>query len=155
MTGARCGVATLIQAEQPNAYFTHCYGQSLNLAVSDNMKKLATMKRPLHVTDGITKFVKYYPWWGSLFQQLTNEIAPDNHGVRVLCPTRWTLQADTMSGIIHDYAVLQQLWDQAAIIAHDIEVIAHIRGIATQMELLDFLFWSLLGETTLHYGQFK
>lgn len=33
MSGLRHGVATIIQAEQPNAFYTHCYGHSLNLAV--------------------------------------------------------------------------------------------------------------------------
>ena len=149
LTGARCGVATLIQAEQPNAYFTHCYGHSLNLAVSDTIKKSATMKRALDITHEITKLVKYSPRRDSLFQQLRDEMAPGNCGVRVLCPTRWTVRADTMRSIIRNYAVLQQLWDQAAILAHDTEVIARIRGVAAQMELFDFFFGLVLGESLL------
>ena len=91
MTGARCGEATLIQAEQPSAYFTHCYGHSLNLAVSDTMKKSATMKRVLDITHEITKLVKFSPRRDSHYQQLRNEMARGNCGVRVLCPTRWTV----------------------------------------------------------------
>ena len=39
MCGARNGVATQIQAEEPRAQFTHCYGHALNLAASDTMKR--------------------------------------------------------------------------------------------------------------------
>ena len=67
-------------------------------------------------------------------------MAPGNCDVQLLCPTRWTVRADTMHSIIRNCAVLQQLWDQAVIIAHDIEVIACIRGVATQMELTLRLF---------------
>jgi len=34
MSGSRSGVAKLILDMQPNAFFTHCYGHSLNLAVA-------------------------------------------------------------------------------------------------------------------------
>ncbi len=38
MSGIRNGVAKQILDKQPNAFFTHCYGHSLNLAVSDTVK---------------------------------------------------------------------------------------------------------------------
>ena len=100
MTGARCGMATLIQAKQPNVYFTHCYGHSLNLTVSDTMKKLATMKRALDIIHEITKVVKYSPRRDSLFQQLRDEMAPGNCDVWVLCPTRWTVRADAICVVL-------------------------------------------------------
>ena len=106
MTGARCGVATLIQAEQLNAYLpTAMVIYSLNLAVSDTMKKSATMKRVLDITHEKTTLVKFSPRRDSLLKQLRNEMAPDNCGVRVLCPTRWTVQADTMCSIIPNYTL--------------------------------------------------
>ena len=76
-------------------------------------------------------------------------MAPGNCGVRVLCPTRWTVRADTMHSItcIRNYTVLQQLWDQAANIDHDTEVIARIGP--AQMELFDFFLRLVLGKTLL------
>lgn len=38
MSGVRTGVAKRIIDEEPKAFYTHCYGHSLNLAVSDTMK---------------------------------------------------------------------------------------------------------------------
>ena len=45
MSGVRSGVAKKIQDEQPQAFFTHCYGHALNLAVSNTIKKCSTMKK--------------------------------------------------------------------------------------------------------------
>ena len=39
--------------------------------------------------------------------------------------------------IIHTYAVLQELWDQAVSIAHDTKVIARIGVVPAQMECFD------------------
>ena len=39
MTGCKSGVATRINADEPRAIFTHCYGHPLNLACCDAIKK--------------------------------------------------------------------------------------------------------------------
>ena len=147
MTGVRRGVATVIQAEQHNAFFTHCYGHSLNLAVSDTVKGCTTMKKALYTVHEITKLVKYSPRREALLKILKDEISPGGVGVRVLCPTRWTVKADSMSSILTNYNVLQELWDQAVTIVHDTEVIAHVRGVAAQMQTFEFFFGLLLGKT--------
>ena len=100
MTGVRNGVAKQIQDEQPNAFFTHCYGHSLNLAVSDTLRQCNTMKSALEMTHEITKLAKYSPRRESIFR---DEIVPGSPGVRVLCPTRWTVRADSMQSIIQNY----------------------------------------------------
>ena len=40
MAGSRNGVKTQILQEEPHALFTHCYGHSLNLAVSGLIKNI-------------------------------------------------------------------------------------------------------------------
>lgn len=137
MSGCRSGVATILQAEQPTAFYTHCYGQ-LNLAVSDTMKNSATMKRALDTTLEIIKLIKDSTRRDNLFQKLKEEISLGSPGIRVLCPTRWTVKADSMKSIISNYSVLQELWEEAAKLVHNSEMIARIRGVASQMELFDF-----------------
>ena len=61
MMGARNGVAKRIQDEQPSAFFTHCYGHSLNLAASDTLRQCNTMKTALDITHETIKLVKYSP----------------------------------------------------------------------------------------------
>ena len=151
MTGVRRGVATLLQREQPTAYFTHCYGHSLNLAVSDTIKKCVCMKKALDTTHEITKLVKYSPRRQNIFNRLKDEISPGTVGVRVLCPTRWTVRADSMLSIIRNYSVLQGLWDEAVQIVHDSETLARIGGVAAQMKLFDFFFGLVLGECLIRH----
>ena len=149
MSGTRSGVAKQILDMQPKALFTHCYGHSLNLAVSDTFKKCKTMKKALDITHEITKLVKYSPRRENLFNDLKGEMAPGSPGIRVLCPTRWTVRAESMRSIINNYHVLQELWDQAAEIVHDSETVARIRGVAAQMQSFDFFWGLVLGECLL------
>lgn len=60
MSGTRTGVAKPIADEEPRAVFSHCYGHSLNLAVSDTVKKSKLMKDALDTTHEITK-LKIFP----------------------------------------------------------------------------------------------
>ncbi len=152
MAGIRQGVATVVQEEQSNAFFTHCYGHSLNLATSDMVKGCTTMKKMLDTVQEITKLVKYSPRRQALFEKLKEEIAPGCPGVRVLCPTRWTVKADAMSSIVHNYGVLQNLWEVAVTVLHDTEVIARVQGVESQMQTFDFFFGLVLGETLFRHS---
>lgn len=151
MAGIRNGVAKKIRDEEVRAVFTHCYGHSLNLAVSDTIKKSSVMKNALDTTHEITKLVKYSPRRESLFNVIKDDITPGNTGIRTLCPTRWTVRADSMLSIIKNYSILQELWDQAVAIVHDTETISRIRGIDAHMRKFDFFFGLVLGEVLLRH----
>ena len=86
----------------------------------------------------------------SLFNTIKSEMAPGTVDVCTLCPTRWTVRADAMKYIIQNYAILQELWEQAANIVHDTETIARIGGVASQMQCFDFFFGLALGEHLRH-----
>ena len=107
------------------------------------------MKKALDITHEITKLIKYSPRRESLFRRIKDEIGLGNPGVRVLCPTRWTVRADSMNSIIQNYSVLQQVWDEATDIVRDSETIARIQGVASQMQNFDFFFGLVLGECVL------
>ncbi len=149
MSLLRPGVSSVIIQEQPKACYIHCYSHSLNLAVSDTIKNSTTMKRALDITNEITKLVKFSPRRDNLFNKLKNEMSPGNPGIRVLCPTRWTVRAESIDSIVRNYSVLQELWDESVSLVHDSEVIARIRGVASQMQLFDFFFGLVLGENLL------
>ena len=55
-------------------------------------------------------------------------------------PDLLSMQTQCRVRIIQNYSVLEELWEQAASIAHDTENIACIRGVVSQMQCLDFLF---------------
>ncbi len=149
MSGRRSGLAKKIMDEQPLAFYTHCYGHSLNLAVSDLIKNSSTMKRVLDIAYEITKLVKYSPRRESFFRDIKDELSPSSPGIRVMCPTRWTVKADTLQSIVSNYSTLQELWDQAVEIVHDSDTTARIGGIAAQMKLFDFFFGLVIGENLL------
>ena len=106
------------------------------------------MKKMLDTVQEITKLVKYSPRRQDLFEILKEEIAaPGYPGIRVLCPTRWTVKADSMNSIINNYGVLEDLWEVAVTVVRDAEVIARVKGVESQMQTFDFFFGLVLGET--------
>ncbi len=147
VSGAKSGVAKRIQEEEPRAVYTHCYGHSINLAVCDAVKQSRPIKSALEMTHEITKLIKYSPRREGIFQELksANEVATGSHttGVRVLCPTRWTVRADSLASIISNYGVLQTTWEEAVDVARDTETKARINGVScSSNENFSFPVWS-------------
>lgn len=149
MAGCRSGLAKRLRDEEPRAVYTHCYGHSLSLAAGDAVKGSAVMKSALEVTHEVTKLVKFSPRRDALFQQLKKELAPDTIGIRVLCPTRWTVRAEALSSILANYQVLISLWEEAKTVVRDTEVIARINGVSSCMEKFAFIFGVVLGRMIL------
>ena len=152
MSGKRNGVAKLITDKEPKALYTHCYGHSLNLAVMDSVKGSPLMKRALDCTHEITKLIKFSPRRDVLFEKIKGELAPQSPGVRVLCPTRWTVRADALACVVVNFAALQELWIEAVSIVNDTETIGRLNGVAAVMEQFDFLFGVMLGELLLKHS---
>lgn len=155
MSGIRSGVAKRVQDEESRAVFTHCYSHSLNLAASDSVKKSQFMKSALETTHEITKLIKKSPRRNEIFKELKAESdhSSDSSSVHVklLCPTRWTVRADSLFSIIDNYSVLLSTWETASQIARDTESKARIQGVSSQMNTFNFLFGTYLGELVLRH----
>ena len=111
MAGCRSGVAKMISDEEPRALFTHCYGHALNLACSDTVRNCDCMKDSLSTTYEIVKLIKKSPQRDARFQQLKEKqlkenLTPNTPGIRTLCPTRWTVKADSLQSVLDNYTVL-------------------------------------------------
>ena len=61
MSGARNGVATKILENERRALYTHCYALSLNLTVSDTMKKSKVCRDALDMAFEIVRLMKFAP----------------------------------------------------------------------------------------------
>ena len=61
-------------------------------------------------------------------------------GIRVLCPTRWTVRAEALKSIIDNFSVLLELWDESLEIVRETEMKARIQGVAAQMKKFEFFF---------------
>ena len=79
----------------------------------------------------ITKLIKKSPKRDSQFKVLKDQLAPGTRGVRILCPTRWTIRADSLSSILDNYQVLQELWEEVLPDTRDTEMRARIIGVST------------------------
>ena len=95
MSGAKSGMAKQISDEEKRAVYTHCYRHALNLAARDAGKQSKVMRDALDTTFEISKLVKYSPKRDRRFEKLKQELAPDTPGLTVLCPTRWTVRAES------------------------------------------------------------
>ena len=72
------------------------------------------MKDAMETAHEITKLIKYSPRREGIFHtQRDSDGDPHGSGLCVLCPTRWTVQADSLASIMSHYAVLQETWVEA------------------------------------------
>ena len=76
----------------------------------------------------------------------------DGPGIRVLCPTHWTVRAESLCSIMNFFDALQCTWEEAAEIVIDSETKARFKGVALQMNSFDCIFGNLLGEMLLKHA---
>lgn len=70
----------------------------------------------------------------ALLQKLKEELSVESPGIRVLCPTRWTVRAGALHSIQANYDVLQCLWTESLDIVKDAEMRGRILGVATYIK---------------------
>lgn len=144
MTGSRNGVATQIQAKEPKAVLTHCYGHALNLAVSDSIKKTKVCRDAMDVAFEIAKLIRFSPKRNAMFDKIRAEDTLEDNtvskGIRALCPTRWTVRGDALESILEHWATLNELWDECLDTQLDPDVKARIIGAKAQMSKFALLF---------------
>ena len=152
MSGMKTGVAKQIQKEEPKVIYTHCYGHSLNLAAGDMIKGCKVLKNALDTTLEISKLIKFSPKRDAIFRKIKDELHPETPGIRVLCPTRWTVRAESLKSVLENYSVLMEFWEEALDAAKESEMRARINGVASQMGTFDFFFGTCLGEMLLRHA---
>ena len=152
MSGAKGGVAKLINDDEPRAVYTHCYGHALNLSVGDTVKQCRVMRFALGTVYEISKLIKKSPKKDTSFQKLKQELAPDTPGFRVICPTRWTVRAASLQSVLDNYEVLLGVWTEAQEGHLDSEIRARVIGVEAQMLTFDFLFGVSLGSLIVRHS---
>ena len=79
-------------------------------------------------------------------------MAPQDPGIRVLCPTRWTVKAEALKSIVDNFAVLQNLWEESLEYVKESEMHARIEGVSDRVMKFDFFFCVMLGQTVLSHS---
>ena len=131
---SKSGVLTRIFDLEPCALYTHCYGHALNLVTRDALKGIKVMEEVLDTVYEITKPIKKSPKYDSIFKEYKDDISTDSPGIRILCPTHWTVRAEALASIAENYEALQLTWGTAKDAVRDTEMRARIGGVAAQME---------------------
>ena len=70
----------------------------------------------MDVTFEIAKLIRFLPKRNAVFHQICVENSMEHnatsHGVRVLCPTHWTVCGDALESILEHWSTLSHLWDE-------------------------------------------
>ena len=86
-----------------------------------------------------------------MLRELKEEIGSDTSSVHTLCPTRWTVRAESLASILANYDNVQLLWETVVHATSDTEMKARIQGVASQMHTFKFLFGLILCEMILRH----
>ena len=99
----------------------------------------------------MSKLIKYSPKRDAMFSKLKDDLQPECPGIRVLCPTRWTVRANSLKSVLDNYTVLQHLWEEAESVAKESDIRARLIGVGSQITSFDFYFGVYLGEMVLRH----
>ena len=108
MCGIKNGVSNKILSEKPKALPTLCFGHALNLAVGDMVNNALFLKDSMDTTYDIFNLIKKSPKRDAMLQKIRKGISLEYPGFRALCPTRWTVRAESKKIILDNWVALQQ-----------------------------------------------
>ncbi|KAJ8024350.1 Zinc finger MYM-type protein 1 [Holothuria leucospilota] len=97
MAGSRNGVAAQILSEVKKAHLTHCHGHALSLAVKDTTEGSKLPHDCMDTTMEICKLIKFSPKRQGILEELKNQIQLETPGLKVLCPARWMIRAESLT----------------------------------------------------------
>lgn len=103
------------------------------------------LSQAMDVAKEIVTLIKFSPKRECLLQQLKENLETEDEdtssrGIIGLCPTRWTVRASFLRGILENYAVLMEEWDVCLSERLQPDVRARIIGCKAQMERFDVFF---------------
>ena len=102
MCGIKKGVSNKILSENPKAFFTHCFGYAFGHALyfGDIIKNVRFLKDGMGKTYEISNLIKKSPKRDAILEKIRKDISLEYPGFRVLCPTRWTVRAESIKSIL-------------------------------------------------------
>ena len=75
------------------------------------------------------------------------DLSPETVGIRPLCPTRWTVRAESLRSVILNYSVIHEALNEITEeYRGNSEATSQARGIMVTMEKFSFLFGVVIGE---------
>ena len=102
--------------------------------------------------DTAYEIVNLSPRRDATLHKINQEMPEGFPGIRVFCPTRWTVRAEALRSIISNYKFLQKLWVESLDFVKETEMKCHIQGVASCMKTFNFSFGTVLGELLLRHS---
>ena len=147
MARIKNGVAAKIKLMNKAALYTHCYGHALNLAVNDCIRNTKDLSDVWVMLKEICNLVKKSLLRESKIREIREKIKNHNKGIRVFCPTRWTIHGKTCASVFNNHVEFVELWEWSLSVVNDSEMKARIIGAKNFMKMFRFTFGCNLGCT--------
>ena len=107
MSGAKTGVAAQMKKSETRCLYCHCYGHSFNLACAHCIRRVKNNQKEALDTTYEKELVKNPLKRDAKLQQIKEELqhetSESSPGIRLLCPTRWTVLASAIHSIVENY----------------------------------------------------
>ena len=86
----------------------------------------------------LIKLVKKSPRRDAMLQNVKEQMSENSPGIRVLCPTRWTVRDQALQSITANYEALQMLWEESLDVVKDTEMRSCIQGVSSLIFSLEY-----------------
>ena len=80
------------------------------------------LKHALDTAHEITKLIKKLPRRNAIFDILREKMVSNAPGIRILCPTCWTVRAEALQGVLENLKFLIELCEESAEVTNDTEM---------------------------------
>ena len=95
----------------------------------------------------LAKVFKYSAKKKSMLLKVKGDLSPETVGIRPLCPTRWTVRAESLRSVILNYSVIREALNEITEeYRGNSEATSQARGTMVTMEKFSFLFGVVIGE---------
>ena len=155
LCGIKNGVSNKILSENPKAFFTHSFGHALNLAVGDMVKNVQFLKDGMDATYEISNLIKKSPKRYAILQKIRKNISLEYPGFKVLCPTRWTVRAESVKSILDNWVALKQVWDESLDRNLEPAIKSRIIIVKSQMTTFDYFYGETILQLVLRHSDIK
>ena len=75
-----------------------------------------------------------------MFQKLKEELTPTTLGFQTLCPTCWTVRAASLQGVVDNWKMLQELWEECLAKKLGPDIKGCMIGVQHQMTTCDYFY---------------
>ena len=104
------------------------------------IKEDRLLKNAMDTTSELSNLIKKSPKREGMLQKIRDDLSLECPGFRVLCPTRWTVRANTLKSILDNWTAINSVWTISLGEKLDPEMRGRIIGVQAQMVKFEYFF---------------